>query len=88
MSSSMLWQPVRPTRGHSVPCAVKKALSPKFFHHDGSLGGDSIELGPGAVDFLEGVVAVMGEDTENGKAVRAMLDAIEKYGAIEVWFEV
>lgn len=81
MSTSPYWRPVIPTNGHELPRGVKYALSPKYFDHDGSLGG-SVILTQDDQPFLEGVKAGS-NNPEVQKGISDLIEAIQKHDAVE-----
>lgn len=81
MSTSLYWRPVPqdtpPAR--DLPYDLKKAISQRFWGHDGSLYGDEVELTQAHVMYLEG----LRDAGVDGAA--DLIAAIRAHGAIELW---
>lgn len=85
MSMDLYWQPIQPTKGELLSRAMKYALARHLWDHDGTLGGGPTVLNGGDVMFLKGMRAAGGKEVKQD--CDRLLQAIEKYGSIEVWIE-
>lgn len=84
MSANMYWEPQR-REGKGLSFDFRRAVSPTWFNHDGSLGSGRIVIDGLEEAFLRGLMAA-GSDEVKADA-RTLLEAIERYGAVEVWIE-
>ena len=78
MSTSLYFRPVVDENGETLSFALKKALSQKYWEHDGSLGGNWVKLSNSDISFLEGVNAGGVSDA------KVLIAEIIKHGQIEV----
>ena len=81
MSTDLFWQPFCPPKGKSLPLALKYALSPTIFGHDGSLSSSPELMDKTRLDYVQGLC----DARVSGAA--ELMDAIRKYGTVEVWVE-
>lgn len=83
MSTSMYWnpKPVEPKRRNIG--SLKWILAKKLFDQDGSMSAGPITVDETLIPFLEGLIA----GADNGdisKDASILIDAINKYGAVEI----
>lgn len=85
MSSSLYWRPAPKEEppAHDLPFGLKKAISQRFWGHDGSLYGDKVEMGASVIPYLEGLADGGTEEIADG--ARELIAAIRKHGTVEVW---
>ncbi len=81
MSSSLMWEIVRPAQARSLPDALKYALSPRYFDHDGSMGSDKVTLSDVDLPYLEGL------KDGNVEGATELIEAIKKHEIIAIWTE-
>lgn len=80
MSSTLHWRPVVPVNSGALPFAVKKAISPKYWGHDGSLAGEPRILMCDDILYLEGL-------RDAGIAeVQQLIDIIMAHGVVELFW--
>ena len=81
MSTTLYWQPARRPKGRPLPTALKFALSPVVFDHDGSLSSPPMVLNVTNRDYLVGL--------RDGRVEGAaeLIGAIDTFGQIEIWTE-
>lgn len=81
MSSSMYWRPAPKERPPARPLSddLKYRLARRLWDHDGSVGGDEVELGKEDLPYLEGLAdgGVDGADD--------LVAAIHDHGRVLVW---
>lgn len=82
MSTNLFWKPapVKP-EGTSLPKTLKFAISKKYWDHDGSLSGCPILIDRTDYSYFEGL---RDAGTEGASEI---LEAIDKYGEIEITLE-
>lgn len=86
MGTTLCWAPHAPKEHGVLPGAFKRAVSQRYYDHDGSLGGGTVTIAsPEDVAFLEGLVAVGDKDVSS--AAQLLIDAIKKHGAVDIWLE-
>jgi hypothetical protein len=73
---------VIPQEEYSLPYELKKAISPRYFNHDGSLGGSGVILTTRDMGYLAGL-----KDARI-PGVEELMAAVEKYGKVELFFDV
>lgn len=79
MSTSLYYKPhIDPELGEALSFELKKAIAPRYYDHDGSLGGGWYVLDEGEIPFLEGLLAAGIEDA------KVLIDAIRQYETIEI----
>lgn len=81
MSTSLLWRPIVPVEEHTLPNQLKYRLGPRYWNHDGTLGGEPVTLSSDDLQYLAGLKDGGVEGAEE------LIDAINKYGAVEMWLE-
>lgn len=86
MSSTLHWKPIIPDRRGGWGYPVKGIIAKKFFGHDGSCAGGPIEVDSGALEWFYGVLDAT-TDKEVESAMRELIEAIEEYGSIALFFE-
>jgi hypothetical protein len=81
MGATLKWKPVRP-EGKTLSDATK------YFFQDAyeNFGDGKITLGASDVLYLRGA-AVAAKDKEMAADIKTLIDAIEKFGSVEVWQE-
>jgi hypothetical protein len=79
MSSSLHYRPhINEETGLSLSFELKKAISQKYWEHDGSLGGHWIILTESDIPYLEGV-------RDGGiKDAGTLINEIRRYEAVEI----
>ena len=80
MSSSLVWRAVKKPNG-SFGTALKRALGSWKFGGDGSVWGASIVLSNKDIEQIKVMKALGVSDADE------LIDAIYKYGSIELWLE-
>lgn len=82
MSTSLYWRliPEEP-KEHSIGY-LKYVLAQRIWGEDGSCGQSPARVGADLIDFLEGIVAAADEDT--AKNAQNLINAIQKYGEVEL----
>ena len=78
MSTSLYFRPAVSDNGEDLSFELKKAISQKYWQHDGSLGGEWIILDDSDISFLEGVEAGGISDA------RVLIASIMKHDQIEI----
>lgn len=79
MSTNLYVRPYQPEPlGKDLAYELKKAISQKYWQHDGSLGGDWIVLGTDDISYIEGLRDAEIEDADT------LLNEIKKHGAVEI----
>ena len=77
MSTSLYWRPSPPPTDRSeLPFQLKKAISQRYWGHDGSLWGDEQEIGKDDLPYLEGLADGMVDGAEE------LIEAIRKHGSV------
>lgn len=84
MSTSLYWRPSIPERNY-LGKDLKFVIAPKYWGHDGSLGGDPYTFTADDVEYLSGIKD--SADKEVAGEAEALIELIKKYGAVEVWLE-
>ncbi len=78
MSTDLYYRPFIRKDGKDLSYELKKAIAPKYYDHDGSLGGNWLVLDSDEIPYLEGI-------RDGGiKDAQELIDAINKYGAVEI----
>jgi hypothetical protein len=72
MSSTLYWEPVKPKKGKSLDTGLKWILQKRY----GS--PVQVELDDGDIPYLQGLADA------NTEGAQTLIDAIEKYGRIEL----
>ena len=80
MSATLKWKPVRP-EGKSLGDAAKF-----LFRENYSLNDGNVTLSSGDVLWMRGALAAT-NDAELKKDLSTLIEAIGKYGAVELWQE-
>ena len=81
MGQNLYWQPVRPSEGKTLTTGLKWAFQRQHLRDkDGR-----VRLTEEDVAFLRGVIAASGSDTAMQADAETLIEAIEKYGAVEIW---
>ena len=78
MSTNLYYRPVVEQDGEDLSYELKKAISQKYWDHDGSCGGTWVPLDYEDISFLEGVLA------GGIKDAKILIKAIDKYGVVEI----
>jgi len=75
MSTSLHWRPVIEGKGHDtgIQCKLADAIAARG------------RLTEADLDFLRGALAAISEQNVWSEGLRALLDAIEKYGEVDVF---
>lgn len=81
MSSDIFWKPVKPIEGNQLPRTLKYVISPRFFNHDGTLGGSNVILNESHLEYLCGLL-----DCKVDGALE-LIDAIKRHGSVELYFD-
>lgn len=81
ISTRLYWQPVRRVKERTVGTGLKWALQSRYGQHFAAA-----TMGSESVQFLENLRAsASSEDVK--KDCRMLLEAIKKFGSIEVWVD-
>lgn len=84
MSTNLFWRPVRPEpEGTTLPYELKSVLAKRYLDHDGSLGSEWSILDGRELAYLEGICDATHDEHVRG-GVLVLMDAIKKYGSIEI----
>lgn len=81
MSSSLMWRPVVPIEGYSLPFELKKTLSRKLWDTDGSTGHGDATMTTADIPYLEGLMHA------GVKGAKELIDILEKHTAVVLWHE-
>jgi hypothetical protein len=81
MSANLYWRPVPSViKDHDLPDALKYALSPRVWKHDGTLSAKPTIITKVSIPYLEGLV----DGGVNG--AQELIDAIKKNdGQVEIY---
>lgn len=85
MSTDLYWRPVDYGR-HALSKQLKYAIAERFWDHDGTLTGSYFRLSANHIEYLNGIADATSND-EVRKSVKELLDAIKRYGEVEIWIE-
>jgi len=81
MSSTLMWRPVVPIEGYTLPYPLKKTLSRKLWDTDGSIGGGEATMTVADIPYLEGLRDA-GVD-----GASELIEILRKHEAIVLWHE-
>ena len=81
MSTILFWQQALPPKGKPLPTALKLAMSPAVFNHDGSLSSPPVLLGREHLSYLQGL------RDGNVEGATDIILAIQAHDQIEIWTE-
>lgn len=81
MSSTLMWRPVVPVEGYSLPYELKKTLSRKLWDTDGSTGGGEATMTENDIPYLEGL------RDAGVKGAEKLIEILRKHGAIVLWHQ-
>ena len=80
MSATLVFDPVRPTKYTTLPYELRDKFTNKFNLRDGVE-----KLNSTHVPYLEGIRDA--SDGEVGERVQKLIDAIEKFGEVNLWLQ-
>lgn len=80
MSTNLYWRPL--TQDRDLGYALKFALAPNLWGHDGSLTAGWTEVSRDLIPFLRGVAAAGNDETR--KEAQKLIALIEKHDTVEI----
>ena len=89
MSTSLYWRIIpEPPKEHSIDY-LKHILGKRLFGEDWNGGGEApVVVDQSLIQFLEGIVAAGGPSNDPyGKDAQRLIDAINRYGKVEVYIQ-
>lgn len=86
MSTTLTWSPPpKEVTNHSIGY-LKREMAKRFGQFDGSIGEYLGLVGEELIPFLDGIIAGNG-DNDMAKDAQELIDAINKYGQVELRIE-
>lgn len=82
MASDLYWKPSHFLGVAILPRSIKYAICPKYWDHDGSLGGEMKTFTLEDIPDLESIRDAGHPDVE------ILIKIIKEYVSIQLWFEV
>lgn len=83
MSSSLHFR-VLPADKPALSDAIKRLLARKYWHHDGSISGDPVQLSTQDIEYLGGLADA--GDKEVSADAKKLIDAITKHDEVELYW--
>lgn len=80
MSQSLVFQPVKPTKCAYLAYELKHIFTKKYYLDDGSY-----RMGNGSISYLEGLRDAGNKEIQ--KDIQRLINAIEKWGEVDIWLE-
>lgn len=81
MSSTLLWRPVMPVEGFSLPYELKKTLSRRLWDTDGSIGGGEASMTEDDIPYLEGL------RDAGVRGAEELIEVLRKHSLIVLWHQ-
>lgn len=81
MSSTLMWRPVVPIEGYSLPSELKLRISRKLWDTDGSIGGGEAMMTEADIPYVEGLMHA------GVKGAAELIEILRKHHAIALWHE-